>query len=70
MGYLIREGRIKNNPVADVSAPKASKRLPDALDVEQMASLLNIKGDSFAAARDRAALMAPKATTAGRKATG
>ena len=54
MGYLIREGRIKNNPVADVSAPKASKRLPDALDVEQMEQLLNIKGDDRVALRDRA----------------
>ena len=33
MGYLIREGRMKNNPVAGVTAPKAAKRLPDALDV-------------------------------------
>ncbi|MGI9290434.1 MAG: tyrosine recombinase XerC [Gammaproteobacteria bacterium] len=54
MGYLIREGKLKNNPVADVSAPKASKRLPDALDVDQMAQLLNIKGDDRMAVRDRA----------------
>jgi integrase/recombinase XerC len=54
MGYLIREGRIKNNPVAGVTAPKAAKRLPDALDVEQMAQLLNVKGDDRAAIRDRA----------------
>jgi len=37
MGYLIREGKLKNNPVADVSAPQAPKRIPDALDIEQMA---------------------------------
>lgn len=54
MGYLIREGQIKNNPVADVTAPKASKRLPDALDVDQMASLLSIKGDELVDVRDRA----------------
>lgn len=54
MGYLIREGRVKNNPVAGVTAPKAPKRLPDALDVEQMAQLLNVKGDDRAATRDRA----------------
>jgi integrase/recombinase XerC len=54
MGYLIREGQLKNNPVAGVSAPKAPKRLPDALDADQMASLLDIKGDGQAAVRDRA----------------
>ncbi len=54
MGYLIREGAIKNNPVAGVLAPKASKRLPDALDIEQMTQLLNIKGDDIASVRDRA----------------
>jgi len=54
MGYLIREGRMKNNPVAGVAAPKAPKRLPGALDVEQMAQLLNVKGDNRAATRDRA----------------
>jgi integrase/recombinase XerC len=54
MGYLIREGRIKNNPVADVTAPKAARRLPDALDVEQMALLLSIKGEDYADVRDRA----------------
>jgi integrase/recombinase XerC len=54
MGYLIREGKLKNNPVADVSAPQAPKRLPDALDIEQMALLLNIKGTDRAATRDRA----------------
>lgn len=54
MDYLIREGMIKSNPVAGVSAPKAPRRLPDALDPEQMASLLAVKGDSFNAVRDRA----------------
>ena len=54
MNYLIREGHIKSNPVAGVTAPKAPKRLPDALDPEQMAHLLDIKGDSLAAVRDRA----------------
>jgi integrase/recombinase XerC len=54
MGYLIREGLLKSNPVAGVSAPKAPKRLPDALDADQMASLLDIKGDGIAAVRDRA----------------
>jgi len=54
MQYLIREGHIKNNPVADVSAPKAPQRLPDTLDIEQMSALLNVKGDSYLSLRDRA----------------
>jgi len=54
MTYLIREGKVKNNPVAGVTAPKAPKRLPDALDPEQMARLLDVKGDDVAAVRDRA----------------
>lgn len=54
MNYLIREGQIKSNPVVGVMAPKAPKRLPDALDPEQMARLLDIKGDTLADVRDRA----------------
>ena len=54
MGYLIREGSLKNNPVAGVSAPKAARRLPDALDTDQMARLLEIRGEGLAVVRDRA----------------
>jgi len=54
MGYLIREGSLKNNPVAGVSAPKAARRLPDALDTDQMARLLDIRGEGLAVVRDRA----------------
>ena len=54
MHYLIREGHIKSNPVAGVMAPNAPKRLPDALDPDQMARLLDIKGDALADVRDRA----------------
>ena len=38
--YLIREGVIKANPAAEIRAPKAGKRLPKTLDVDQVASLL------------------------------
>jgi integrase/recombinase XerC len=54
MDYLIREGHTKNNPVNGVAAPKAPKRLPDALDPDQMAQLLDVKGDTDKAVRDRA----------------
>ena len=39
-----------------VSAPRAAKRLPDTLDADQMARLLDFKGDKPADLRDRAML--------------
>lgn len=52
--YLIRERVIEANPAADIRAPKASKRLPKTLDVDQVASLLNRRADSTLARRDLA----------------
>ena len=54
MQYLIRENHIKSNPVVEVTAPKAPQRLPDTLDAEQMALLLQVKGDEPVDHRDRA----------------
>ncbi len=54
--YLIREKHIARNPVTDVSAPKGKKRLPDNLDADRMARLLDISGDGPLVARDRAIL--------------
>jgi len=46
--------RIRGNPGRDVRAPKAPRRLPQTLDADQMARLLEIpRGEPFAA-RDRA----------------
>ncbi|MGH8299235.1 MAG: tyrosine recombinase XerC [Steroidobacteraceae bacterium] len=46
--------RIRSNPGKDVRAPKVARRLPQTLDADQMARLLDIPaGDPFAA-RDRA----------------
>jgi integrase/recombinase XerC len=56
MNYLIREGELRQNPGADVSAPQAPRNLPGTLDVDQMATLLKIDGSSPAALRDRAML--------------
>jgi len=39
--YLIREGALKRNPAVEVRAPKGAKRLPEALDVDRMARLLD-----------------------------
>jgi integrase/recombinase XerC len=54
--YLIREGELVHNPAVGVSAPRAARRLPTTLDVDQMGSLLAIKGDDPVTVRDRAML--------------
>jgi integrase/recombinase XerC len=54
--YLIREKHIAKNPITDVSAPKAKKRLPGNLDADRMARLLDIPGDGPLVDRDRAIL--------------
>ena len=40
-GFLIREGALKTSPAVEVRAPKGAKRLPEALDVDRMARLLD-----------------------------
>ena len=54
--YLLREKHVKKNPVASVSAPKSGKRLPENLDADRMARLVNISGKGPLVARDRAIL--------------
>ncbi len=50
--YLLREGMAKINPATSVSAPKQKRALPDLLDVDQMAKLLDIKTDDPLDLRD------------------
>lgn len=50
--YLIRERVIEANPAADIRAPKAPKRLPKTLDVDQVASLLERRAPDPLARRD------------------
>lgn len=52
--WLIREGKLAHNPALDVRAPKSGKRLPRTLDVDQVAHLLDIRGDAVETLRDRA----------------
>ncbi|MGH8396873.1 MAG: tyrosine recombinase XerC [Gammaproteobacteria bacterium] len=52
--YLLREQLVRNNPANGVSAPKAQKRLPATLDADQMAQLLEIRGEAPQEVRDRA----------------
>jgi integrase/recombinase XerC len=54
--YLSREKYIKRNPISSVPAPKHKKRLPENLDADRMARLLDIKGDGAIVDRDRAML--------------
>jgi integrase/recombinase XerC len=56
MNYLIRESHITRNPATDISAPQVPRKLPDTLDVDQMARLLEIRGDDAETVRDRAIL--------------
>jgi integrase/recombinase XerC len=54
--YLRREKHLRANPAEGIRAPKSGKRLPENLDADRMARLLDIKGEGPIAARDRAIL--------------
>ena len=54
--YLIREKHVEVHPVTDISAPKGKKRLPENLDADRMARLLDIQGKGPLVDRDRAIL--------------
>jgi len=54
--YLIREKVLESNPAADIRAPKAAKRLPKTLDVDQVATLLERKPTDALSRRDLAML--------------
>ncbi len=52
--FLIREGGCRLNPAHEVRAPKSKKRLPAALDADQMGRLLEFRADDTLSARDKA----------------
>ena len=54
--FLLREKHVKKNPVQTVKAPKSPKRLPENLDADRMARLLDIPGKGPLVIRDRAIL--------------
>ena len=54
MNYLLREGMIKNNPAEGVKTPKAPKKLPGVLDIQQISQLLDIKETDPLSLRDKA----------------
>lgn len=57
LDFLVREGRAAGNPARSVQAPKAARRLPKALDPDQVARLLDGEPPRrYEAVRDRAIL--------------
>jgi integrase/recombinase XerC len=55
--FLVREGRLKTSPVAELRAPKQPKRLPRAASVEEVIAILEAPDASRpAGVRDRALL--------------
>ncbi len=52
--YLLREGAVESNPAIAVPAPKTPRRLPQTLDADQLARLLEIPPSDPLAIRDRA----------------
>ena len=53
---LTREGTLAHDPAAGVRGPKVHRKLPEVLDVDEAASLVEGSGDSALAVRDRAML--------------
>lgn len=54
--WLVEQGVKKDNPAADLRAPRARRKLPRTLDPDQVARLLEIEGDRPLDLRDRALL--------------
>ncbi len=52
--FLLREQVIRANPGLEIKAPKARKRLPQTLDADQMARLLEFRTDDRLDTRDKA----------------
>jgi integrase/recombinase XerC len=52
--YLLREQVLSANPAREVQAPKAKKRLPATIDVDQMSRLLSFRTDEQLSVRDKA----------------
>jgi len=52
--YLLRERVVTSNPAVDIRAPKAARRLPGTLDVDQINQLLDIPPEDPLAVRDKA----------------
>ncbi|HEX5354354.1 MAG TPA: tyrosine recombinase XerC [Rhodanobacteraceae bacterium] len=54
--FLARDGGIRNNPAAGVRSPKVRRKLPEVLDVDEAAALVEVAAGDPLALRDRALL--------------
>ncbi len=54
--YLVKQGDADNNPFESVTAPKAAKKLPATLSVDEISDLLDVDDNSADGLRDRAIL--------------
>ncbi len=52
--FCLKNHVIKKDPSAALQAPKADKKLPEVLDVDQISQLCNIEGKDFCSLRDAA----------------
>ncbi|MGV8944373.1 tyrosine recombinase XerC [Thermomonas sp.] len=55
-GWLLKQGQIAANPAAAVRAPKAVRKLPQVLDVDEAVQLVELPTDGPLGLRDRALL--------------
>ena len=54
--WLAREGEVEANPAIGLRSPKVKRKLPEVLDADEMAQLVEVPGDDPDAVRDRALL--------------
>jgi integrase/recombinase XerC len=52
--YLMREGCVSRNPAVGVAAPRSRRKVPQVLDVDRVAGLLDIGSEEPLVIRDRA----------------
>jgi len=52
--FLIKQGQLSANPCSDIPVPKSQKKLPKALNIDQVSYLLDESDDSWHACRDSA----------------
>ena len=54
--FLARDGELANNPAAGVRSPKVRRKLPQVLDVDEAAALVEVRAGDALALRDHALL--------------
>jgi integrase/recombinase XerC len=54
--WLLKEGKVGNNPAQSVRAPKQMRKLPETLDADSITRLLSFPANTTLAIRDKAML--------------